>query len=338
MAEVFISYHHEDCAWAVRLDEALRGAGRTTWWDTSLLAGVHFNDAIGEQLEAARCVLVIWSERSAKSVWVNPEAVSGFERNILIIGRIDDAALKFPFNVVQTVDLQSPDGVTRILMGVRAKLEGRPGPPQPSPEGDIRPAEAASDPSPPAHADSQKTVPAHADDRKTVFVSYPKDIAPPLMKRLVSTLIDRGFHVWLYDPSLYGFSQEELEKMRWQRGGEDFFQQTLDAARAADAMLFLISPWTLQSPFQKNELAIALERHRFVPCIVDKELDVKQLPPELSRLHAMRITEDMAEDEVGTARMQMLVRDLAEAAKRRPETAAASIKTLLSRFLGLGRR
>lgn len=121
MADVFISYKREDRAAAERVDKALRARGWSTWWDTSLVAGEHFNEAIDRELAAARCVVVIWSEASRKSRWVNAEAVSGFDRGILVSCRIDDVALSYPFSVVQTADLRR-GGVDGISDGVHAAL------------------------------------------------------------------------------------------------------------------------------------------------------------------------------------------------------------------------
>lgn len=132
MADVFISYKREDRAWAVRLDEALRAAGYSTWWDTSLVAGEHFNDAIDRELGDARAVVVVWSDAAKASRWVNAEAVSGFDRDILVSARIDGVALGYPFSVVQTVDLRAASGLAQVIDGVGRKL-GR-SPPMPAPQ------------------------------------------------------------------------------------------------------------------------------------------------------------------------------------------------------------
>lgn len=121
MADVFISYKREDRTWAERVDEALRAQGWSTWWDTSLVAGEHFNEAIDRELSAARCVVVIWSERARQSRWVNAEAVSGFDRDILVACRIDDVALSYPFSVVQTADLRRAP-LKAVCAGVAATL------------------------------------------------------------------------------------------------------------------------------------------------------------------------------------------------------------------------
>jgi hypothetical protein len=151
---------------------------------------------------------------------------------------------------------------------------------------------------------------------KVVFVSYPKDIAPAIMKRLGSTLIDYGFRIWIYDPSPYGFSDDELDKINWQEGGRHFRRQTRDAVRSSDAVLFLISHWTLKSPLQEDELLIALELDRFVPCIVNDDLNFDQLPPKLHDVHVRKIVEEDLTGGIGATKIRMLMKDVASAAAR----------------------
>jgi len=121
MADVFISYKRSDRAWAERISEALSKAGISCWWDTSLVAGEHFNQAIDRELKDCRCVVVIWSKEAHESRWVQAEALQGFERGILVATRIEEVALGYPFSVVQTVDAER-DGVGAIIEGVQVKL------------------------------------------------------------------------------------------------------------------------------------------------------------------------------------------------------------------------
>jgi len=158
------------------------------------------------------------------------------------------------------------------------------------------------------------------DGEKTVFVSYPKDIAPELLKQLGSALIKGGFRLWLYDPrDAGGFPDEELEKISWQQSGVEYEGQRLLAARGSDAILFLISSSTLENQVQKNELSIALTLRNFVPCIVDDALEAKQLPEEMRQFYFRKLTQKRLSDEVT---FKMLVRDVASAAarKKRPPT------------------
>jgi|CXWL01.1.fsa_nt_gi cytochrome c2 len=138
MADVFISYKRENRPVAEALDRALSAAGFSCWWDTSLVAGEHFNEAIQRELASARCVLVLWTMASHASQWVQAEAVDGFNRKILVAARLDDVALKYPYGIVQTADLRNyrpgvaHAGVAEIVAGVAGKLNA-PAPPSPTP-------------------------------------------------------------------------------------------------------------------------------------------------------------------------------------------------------------
>ena len=58
-----------------------------------------------EQLEAARCVVVVWTQHSVDSDWVRSEALDAMERKILVPVRLDDVRLPMAFRRVQTADL-----------------------------------------------------------------------------------------------------------------------------------------------------------------------------------------------------------------------------------------
>jgi hypothetical protein len=150
---------------------------------------------------------------------------------------------------------------------------------------------------------------------RIVFVSYPSDIAPQIIKRIGSEMIARGLQVWLWDPLPFGFSDEEAGKIRSLVHGEPYLEATLHAARNADAVLFLISPRTLQSKFQPDELSIGLDQGRVVPCIVDERVDIGQLPAELQRLYVGKITEQSLSTEEGKARFCKLIEDVLGTAK-----------------------
>jgi len=123
MADVFISYARVDRRFAEQLDSALRARGLTTWWDSSLIAGDTWNEAIRSQLRTARCVVVIWSTASWNSRWVQAEAQSGFDRNVLVAGRADNVHLEPPFNIVQTADMRTQEGLNQVITGVARKLD-----------------------------------------------------------------------------------------------------------------------------------------------------------------------------------------------------------------------
>ena len=74
MADVFISYSKSDRSRVEALAHRLEESGHSVWWDSSLLAGQNFRDAIKRELEAARAVVVLWTTSSVKSEWVISEA------------------------------------------------------------------------------------------------------------------------------------------------------------------------------------------------------------------------------------------------------------------------
>lgn len=121
MADVFISYKRADTEWAQRISGALRDARISCWWDTSLVAGEHFNQAIDRELRDCRCVVVIWSQAAGESRWVQAEALQGFERGILVATQLEDVTLSYPFSAIQTIDLRTV-GVEAVIEGVQNKL------------------------------------------------------------------------------------------------------------------------------------------------------------------------------------------------------------------------
>ena len=103
MAQVFISHAHEDRAHAEALASWLEDEGWTVWWDTEILAGSAYRAAIEDELDAANCVVVLWSTDSARSHWVADEAQAGAERDILLPVRIDGTSIPLGFRQIQAV-------------------------------------------------------------------------------------------------------------------------------------------------------------------------------------------------------------------------------------------
>jgi TIR domain len=84
LADIFISYTHRDRELARKIAETLQLAGATVWWDRELIAGDDFDHSILEQLKAAGCVIVIWTEASVLSAYVRDEAQTGVKEKKLI--------------------------------------------------------------------------------------------------------------------------------------------------------------------------------------------------------------------------------------------------------------
>jgi hypothetical protein len=103
---IFISYERSDRAIAQTLAEALEQPGWSVWWDRKLLAGDAFDKTIQEALNAARCVIVLWSKTSVLSDWVKDEAAEGLKRGILVPVLIDDAGIPLGFRRLHTVTVK----------------------------------------------------------------------------------------------------------------------------------------------------------------------------------------------------------------------------------------
>ncbi|WP_089936968.1 SUMF1/EgtB/PvdO family nonheme iron enzyme [Candidatus Entotheonella palauensis] len=90
MSDIFLSYASEDLPRVVPFVQALERRGWSVWWDRTLPPGQRFSQVIEEALDAARCVVVVWSKASVASHWVDVEAAEGARRNILVPVIIDD--------------------------------------------------------------------------------------------------------------------------------------------------------------------------------------------------------------------------------------------------------
>ena len=62
--DVFVSYKSEDRARLKSLVSALEAEGFNVWWDAHIGTGTDWRDEIQQHLDAARCVIVAWSQRS----------------------------------------------------------------------------------------------------------------------------------------------------------------------------------------------------------------------------------------------------------------------------------
>ena len=123
MSDIFLSYAREELARVRPLIQALEGHGWDVWWDEKIPAGQQYNQAIAIALREARCVLVVWSQASVESHWVQDEATRGRDRGILIPVRIDDIELPLGFGMFQTARLTQWRGDAADLEFVRIVQE-----------------------------------------------------------------------------------------------------------------------------------------------------------------------------------------------------------------------
>jgi formylglycine-generating enzyme required for sulfatase activity len=107
MSDIFLSYAREDEERVKPIVEHLEAQGWSVFWDQHIPPGKTFRQHIKENLDAARCVVVVWSQHSIDSHWVLEEAETGRKRTILVPLRIDQVEPPFGFGSIQAADLTS---------------------------------------------------------------------------------------------------------------------------------------------------------------------------------------------------------------------------------------
>ena len=129
MARIFLSYAREDVDSAKRLAEAVAHAGHEVWWDRHLHGGSRFTNEIDRALKDAEVVVVMWTEASVKSAWVQDEAAEGRDTERLVPVSIDGCRAPLGFRQFHTVELGAwdRDGDSRQLdelLDAIAKIAG----------------------------------------------------------------------------------------------------------------------------------------------------------------------------------------------------------------------
>lgn len=112
MSDVFISYARQETPRAEQLARALEEAGFSVWWDHQISAGATWASNIEQELDKARCVVVMWSTNSVASLWVRDEAAYAREEGKLIPVLVDKVEPPFGFRSYQTLELTGWGGET----------------------------------------------------------------------------------------------------------------------------------------------------------------------------------------------------------------------------------
>lgn len=105
MSDIFLSYSSEDKARAQILAKALKSQGYSVWWDRFISPGKIYSKVIEQELEAANCVIVMWSRNSVTSTYVHSEASEGNSRGILIPVLIEKVKIPLEFKLIQAANL-----------------------------------------------------------------------------------------------------------------------------------------------------------------------------------------------------------------------------------------
>src|SRR4051794_4994800 len=85
MADVFISYSRADEQFANRLRDRLAAKGVSVYFDRAIVAGEDFSNGIHRALDEAKVVVVLLSQNSARSGWVDAELRMALESQAKIV-------------------------------------------------------------------------------------------------------------------------------------------------------------------------------------------------------------------------------------------------------------
>ena len=125
---VFISYSREDRDVVESLSDMLSEFGYSVWWDREITAGESVDDRITAALEAAIAVIVLWSNSSMTSTWVQWEANQGLKHRKLVPIALSDLHLRDirpPFNGLSTLRIGDEAGLIEALfsLGLREQID-----------------------------------------------------------------------------------------------------------------------------------------------------------------------------------------------------------------------
>lgn len=148
MADIFLSYAHEDETSAKRIVDALAREGLDAWWDHEIPPGRSWDEVIGTRIDSARVAVVIWSSKSVGSNFVKEEAQLALDAGKLLPVKVDECDPPVGFRRMHAANLAGwrGDGAHpqfRALVGeIRRRLDAgasapaaprRPPPPTPAP-------------------------------------------------------------------------------------------------------------------------------------------------------------------------------------------------------------
>ncbi len=113
MADIFVSYSRADRDTVAGIVAALEAERWSVWWDTRLRAGEQWDEVIEREINAARCVLVVWTPLSVTRYWVKVEANFALSRGILVPVAIEGAVPPLAYSLIQAADLSGWNGDAR---------------------------------------------------------------------------------------------------------------------------------------------------------------------------------------------------------------------------------
>jgi TIR domain len=116
---VFVSYAHADRKRVEPLVKVL-ASHFNVWWDSGIELGQTWRRTLMDQLDSARCVVVVWTAASVEREFIWSEVERVKDRGILVPVKLDrNARIPLGFDQLQYLDLTSWTGrATKTLQGL----------------------------------------------------------------------------------------------------------------------------------------------------------------------------------------------------------------------------
>ncbi len=110
------------------LAAALEAQDYSVWWDREIAGGAEFSAVIEKELDAAKTVIVAWSEHSLGSHWVRDEADYARGQNKLLPLSLDGVLAPLGFRQLHAIDCSSWNGDATHpgFVGIISALGGEP--------------------------------------------------------------------------------------------------------------------------------------------------------------------------------------------------------------------
>ena len=121
MADVFISYSQKDRGVVEQFSKKLTERGFSVWYDAEMISGNPFREIIMRELEAAKAVIVVWSQNSVSSRYVQDETEAALSARKLIATRLadlDPSAIPFGFRSIHTDVITDEHRIYAALRGL----------------------------------------------------------------------------------------------------------------------------------------------------------------------------------------------------------------------------
>ena len=130
---MFVAYDQPDKERAQRLVHALEASGFAVWSHADLTSGENWHSEIEAALEAASCVIVLWSRSSVGpgGEFVRDEARRALERGVLLPVLLHRVDPPLGFREIQAIDLsrwrssRSNPSFRDLCAAIQARIDGR---------------------------------------------------------------------------------------------------------------------------------------------------------------------------------------------------------------------